>query len=171
MKKTYYFDKGKITKVSSKQMPTSIDDAGTGWIYTDISGMVKPELQKISGQWQVVETATPQEIQAYNQAKVNEQISNFVQSKKAYGQQYANEVDEKIAFMMNGKTLQQAENLDKEIRAKIISIVQLIRSGDWLTARNYIDNRKLPKISEVRDLFLEVRQKARDYVANKYPNK
>jgi len=139
--------------------------------FDEIENFAKPKVQKVSGKWQVVETATPEQIQSYNQAKANEQISNFVQNKKADGQQYANKIDEKIAFMMNGKTLQQAENLDKEIRAKIISIVQLIRSGDWLTARNYIDNRKLPKIAEVRSLFLEVRQMARDYVANKYPNK
>ncbi len=171
MKNSYYFKNFKITKVSSEQMPTSIDDAGTGWIYDDISGMVKPELKKVNGKWQIVESATPEEIAQFQQAQQQEQITNFVQVKKSDGLQYANEVDDKIAFLMNGKTLSQAENLDKEIRAKIISIVQLIRSGDWLTARNYINNRSLPKIPEVRDLFIEVRQTARDYVANKYPNK
>ncbi len=171
MKKSYYFIKKQAVKSVDKQLPDSVNDSGTGWLYVDISGIVKPELQKVNGKWQIVETGTTAEIQAYNQMKQQEQVNRFVRMKKADGLRYANEVDEKIANIMYGKSLSEADALDKEIRAKIISIVQLIRSGDWLTARNYIDNRKLPKIAEVRELFLEVRQTARDYVENKYPNK
>lgn len=166
MKKTYYFDKGKITKVSSKQMPTSIDDAGTGWIYTDISGMVKPELQKISGQWQVVETATPEQIQKFNQAKQQEQFENFMQKKLAEGQEYYASKSKAITMQLFGRPQSEVNPIIIEIDDSITPILDKIKTGDWYSAM--LLQLPQPTIQEVVDILNEVKTDIQNYVQENY---
>ena len=129
----------------------------------------KPKVIQENNKWQVIETATPEELQAFQKEKQKQEISEFNERKSADGQVYKKAFDLKVSILMRGKTETEQNNLDKQIRAKIISIVALINDGDWFTAKNYINNRSLPTIPEVIELFKEVRQDANDYVDDNYP--
>ncbi len=169
MKRSYYYKNSQPIKVVSKEMPISIDDTGTGWIYTDLDGMVKPELQKIDGKWQVVETATQQEAQAYQLSKQQEYIDQLNEKFKQDGIAYQREIKNKVTAQLVGRT--DAVPIMREINSTVYVLLDKIAKGDWALAMlDYQDNNNNPTIPEVVDLFNEVGQEAIEYYQNEYPH-
>ena len=169
MKRSYYFDHGSIKKVSSKINHTKIDDAGTGWIYADLDGMVKPELQKTAGQWQIVETATPEEVEEFNKDKQRAYIDQLNEKFKQDGIAYQREIKNKVTAQLVGRA--DAVPIMREINNTVYVLLDKIAKGDWALAMlDYQDNNNNPTIPEVVDLFNEVGQKAIEYYQNEYPH-
>jgi len=111
---------------------------------------------------------TQDEIDAFNQQKQFEKDAAFQTKKKEDGIAYADEINTKLIGIMRGKTQAQIDDLDIEFRSKILKYLDLIEGGDWWTAKRMIDNTTLPKIPEIKTLFLEVRQHIRNYVNKNY---
>ena len=156
IQKTYPF----LIKKISKQ-----DNIPAG--YTD----VLPDKNLIKKKWngkRWIEAATFEEIQAHKKQVQQQQDADFQAQKKADGITYADEINTKLIGIMRGKTQAQIDDLDIEFRAKILKYLDLIEGGDWWTAKRMISNTTLPKIPEIKTLFLEVRQHIRNYVNENY---
>ena len=166
MKRSYYYKEFKPVKVTSKQMPTTIDNTGTGWIYADVSGIVKPELQKVNGKWQIVETGTPAEIQAYNQAKQQEQFDQFMQKKLAEGQEYYASKSKAITMQLFGRPQNIVNPIILEIDNSVTPILDKIKTGDWYSAM--LLQLPQPTIQEVVDILNEVKTDIQNYVQENY---
>ena len=118
---------------------------------------------------QIIELAAPDEIIVFQRQKEFEQDLEFARQKKADGQQFYEEIDARQVAMMRGKTPDEIDDLDVEYKRKILPYIEVVNGGQWWTAKRLMNNTTLPKIDIVRDLFLEVRQRIRDYVTNNYP--
>ncbi len=135
----------------------------------DFSRFVKPKGAIKNKKWEIIETATPEEVEAYRRQKEYEQDLEFALRKKADGAQYYDEIDARLVALMKGKSDDERNDLDVEYRRKILPYIELVQSGQWWTARRMMNNTTLPKLDEIRSLFLEVRQRINDYVTENYP--
>ncbi len=149
---------------------------GTQWIYSENekegwTNVKPPEELYIpkfrNNKW--VEGATPEQIKFYRRQKEYEQDLEFALRKKQDGAQYYEEIDARLVSLMKGKTDDERNALDVEYRRKILPYIELVQSGQWWTARRMMNNTTLPKLDEIRSLFLEVRQRINDYVTENYP--
>lgn len=132
----------------------------------DYHGIIKRGWDERANVW--VETATPEEIAAFENQKEFETDLEFARKKKSDGQQFYEEIDARQVAMMRGKTPDEIDDLDVEYKRKILPYIEVVAGGQWWTAKRLMNNTTLPKIDIVKDLFIEVRQRIRDYVTNNY---
>jgi len=135
----------------------------------DFSQFVKPKGIFTNGKWEISEGATTAEIEAFRRQMEFEQDMEFARRKKEDGAAYYEEIDARLVSLMKGKTDDERNALDVEYRRKILPYIELVQSGQWWTARRMMNNTTLPKLNEIRALFLEVRQAINDYVTENYP--
>jgi hypothetical protein len=166
--KAYYFERGIPVKMEINRKGNTINEDGTGWLTCVWGELIKPKLNKINGKWQVIETATPNEISAFQKQKQIEKNTQFAQLKVDAGKQYYQQIDVEVVGIMKGKTPTEIDTVDKQYRSKILPYLELVKGGNWWTARRQINNRTLPTNNEIKTLFLKVRQDIRDFVENNY---
>jgi hypothetical protein len=165
---SYFFKNGEPAGWMA-QHETTIDNTGTGWLSIDLSNYIKPKLEFQKGQWVVIETATPAEIDAWQIEKQRRKIEQMNTKFKSEGEAYYNELKTKITASLIGKA--NAVTIMSEIAKTIYPMLNKIKDGDWALAMlDYLDNKNMPTIQEVIDLFNEVGQYAVNYYQTQYPH-
>lgn len=166
---SYYFIDKVPVKMTANRVADTISFDGTGWLYCNWSDFVKPKLVQNSGKWQVVESATQEDIIEMTKQKQLDQIDMLNEQWEADGKVYQRKIKNKVTAALIGKG--NAVDIMKEINKTVYPMLNKIAKGDWALAMlDYLDGENQPSIQEVIDLFNEVGQKAVDYYTNEYPH-
>ena len=130
---------------------------------------VRPKVKEENNEWVLYETATPEEIAAFNQAKQQEYIDRLNEKFQTDGLEYQRKIKNQVTAQLVGRT--DAVPIMREINKTVYVLLDKIAKGDWALAMlDYQDNNNNPTIQEVIDLFNEVGQKAIEYYQNEYPH-
>ncbi len=134
--------------------------------FDDIITFAKPKVQKVNGKWQIVETATPEEIAQFEQSKQQEQFDAFMQKKLSDGQNYYAEKSKQITMQLFGRPQSEVNPIIIEIDASITPILDKINTGDWYSAM--IMQTPTPTIAEVQNILNQVKSDIQSYVQENY---
>ncbi len=130
---------------------------------------VRPKVKEENNKWVLYESATPEEIETFNQAKQQAYINQLNEKFKRDGEAYQIEMKNRVTAQLVGRT--DAVPIMREINNTVYVLLDKIAKGDWALAMlDYLDNENNPTIPEVVDLFNEVGQKAIEYYQTEYPH-
>lgn len=102
------------------------------------------------------------------QQKQKQQFKQFKQKLQNDGQAYYDEIDLKITMQFFGRPQAEINQLIAEVDAKIMPIMDLIKSGQWYSAMMLILSTELPTNQEVLTGFNEVKNHTTNYVQTNY---
>lgn len=127
---------------------------------------VKPIVNKIDNVWQIVETATQEEIDAYNNSKQEALFDSFMQKKLDDGKSYYDKKNKEITMQLFGRSADEVDPIVTELEKSVDPILTKIQTGNWYTAKKL--ELPLPTIQEVIDIYNVIINDVEKYVKENY---
>lgn len=148
-----------------KQVPCDYKYQSEFETFDDLSGFINPDIVDNVG----IESATQEEIEAYNQQLQLQAIENYKNKWKADGQEYYDMMANRIIMILVGKI--NAVPMMLEIKKTVNPMLEQIQRGNQsLAMLDYMDGENSPTIPEVVDLFNEIGQYCISYYQTEYPH-